>query len=90
MQDKHFNTKVREYLILRNRYKLNAGVPDKYKIKESYKEIEKLLLEQIGDIYEYEGFILKKGLNVLKDKVTPYIQVFTKKSYEKFKSFDLK
>lgn len=76
---KHIHKLLDTYLELRGKYDASYGQPNRYRIKESYREIEQELWYRLENDYHYKGFVIKKGY--CKDKL--YLQVFTEESFEK-------
>lgn len=56
------------------------------KLKKARRELTNKLLESGKDILEVEDFVLRIGYTN-KNKKQPYTQIFTKESFENYKSY---
>ena len=71
------------YLVAKDKWKSKYGDPNRYKLHDNFKEIEKELFYRLPEETHHRGFVIKKGYN----NYGVYLQVFTEESWARTKNY---
>ena len=77
------NILLDNYLAAKERWRENVGSPYRYRLKEAYQRIEKVLYDELPDEFHYQGSVIKKGHN----NFGVYLQVFTEESFARAENY---
>lgn len=67
------------YLVARDKYNKNKGIPNRYILKDEYRTFIDELFHRLPDNYRFRGFVFHKAMI----GATATIQIYTDESFEK-------